>query len=172
MEYASSAEHSSFDVLSVLDEEHGDVHNNIAAALFGEFSPGPITIVCKKEPNIPANFTKEEQVGADIVARALSYPVRQIADNAGKEWAVVVNKIRNHDDINYGYDAARDEYKDLVKVGIIDPTKVERSALENAISIAGMFLTTEALIVENPKEEKETHSHGGGMGGMGGMGMY
>ena len=59
-----------------------------------------------------------------------------------------------------------------MKVGIIDPTKVERSALENAISIAGMFLTTEALIVENPKEEKETHSHGGGMGGMGGMGMY
>lgn len=76
-------------------------------------------------------------------------------------------------DANYGYDASRDEYKDLVRAGIIDPTKVERCALENAISIAGMFLTTEALIVENPKAEKETHAHGGGgMGGMGGMGMY
>ncbi len=117
-----------------------------------------------------AEFSKEEKVGADIVARALTYPVRQIADNAGKEWAVVVNEVRNHKDINYGYDAARDEYKDLVKAGIIDPTKVERCALENAISIAGMFLTTEALIVDAPKkEETPMMPPGGGMGGMGGM---
>lgn len=74
---------------------------------------------------------------------------------------------------NYGYDASSDEYKDLVKVGIIDPTKVERSALQNAISIAGMFLTTEALIVDAPKSENETQSMPtGGMGGMPGMGMY
>lgn len=117
-----------------------------------------------------AKLSKEERVGADIVARALTYPVRQIADNAGKEWAVVVNEVSSNKDVHYGYDAATDEYKDLVKAGIIDPTKVERSALENAISVAGMFLTTEALIVENPKPEKEAHSHGAP--GMGGMGMY
>lgn len=67
---------------------------------------------------------------------------------------MVVNQVRSNDDPNYGYDAARDEYKNLVKAGIIDPTKVERCALENAISIAGMFLTTEALIVDSPKKEE------------------
>jgi chaperonin GroEL len=116
-----------------------------------------------------AKLTSAEQVGADIVARALTYPVRQIADNAGKEWAVVVNEVANHDDINFGYDAAADEYKDLVKAGIIDPTKVARSALENAVSIAWMFLTTEALIVDAPKKEEPTMPSGGGMGWMGGM---
>ena len=81
-----------------------------------------------------------------------------------------MNEVRNHKDPHYGYDAAMDEYKDLVKAGIIDPTKVERSALENSISIAGMFLTTEALIVDIPKEEKSgAMPPGGGMGGMGGM---
>jgi chaperonin GroEL len=121
-----------------------------------------------------ANLTREEKVWADIVARALSYPVRQIADNAGKEWAVVVNEVMRNADPHYGYDAARDEYKDLVKAGIIDPTKVERCALQNAISIAGMFLTTEALIVDAPKkEETPMMPQGGWMGGMGWMGwMY
>ncbi len=114
-----------------------------------------------------AEFTKEEKVGADIVMRALSYPVRQIADNAGREWAVVANEVASHKDVNYGYDAARDEYKDLVKAGIIDPTKVARSALQNAVSIAGMFLTTEALIVDAPGEKKEPMMPPGGwMGGM------
>ncbi len=120
-----------------------------------------------------ASFSKEEKVGADIVARALTYPVRQIAENAGKEGAVVVNEVASHKDPHYGYDAAMDEYKDLVKAGIIDPTKVERCALENAISIAGMFLTTEALIVDAPKKEEPAMPPGGGMGGMGWMGgMY
>lgn len=119
-----------------------------------------------------AEFTREEKVGADIVMRALSYPVRQIADNAGKEWAVVVNEVASHKDVNYGYDAARDEYKDLVKAGIIDPTKVARSALQNAVSIAGMFLTTEALIVDTPKKEETPTMPTGWMWGMGGMGMY
>ncbi len=119
-----------------------------------------------------AHLTKEEKVGADIVARALSYPVRQIADNAGKEWAVVVNEVMKNPDPQYGYDAALDEYKDLVKAGIIDPTKVERCALENAISIAGMFLTTEALIVDIPKKEEPSMPQWW-MGGMGWMGwMY
>lgn len=111
-----------------------------------------------------ANFSQAEKVGADIVARSLTYPVRQIADNAGKEGAVVVNEVANNSDPNYGYDAALDEYKDLVKAGIIDPVKVERSALENAISVAGMFLTTEALIVDAPKKDEPTMPPGGGMG--------
>ncbi len=119
-----------------------------------------------------AKFSLAEQVGADIVARALTYPVRQIADNAGKEGAVVVNEVASHADPHYGYDAALDEYKDLVKAGIIDPTKVARSALENAVSIAGMFLTTEALIVDAPKKEEPAMPQWGGMWGMGGMGMY
>ena len=81
----------------------------------------------------------------------------------------MVNEVIKSTNPHYGYDAARDEYKDLVKAGIIDPTKVERCALQNAISIAGMFLTTEALIVENPKKDEPAMPSGGGMGG---MGMY
>lgn len=120
-----------------------------------------------------ADFSPSEKVGADIVARALSYPVRQIAENAGKEWAVVVNKILENADNNFGYDAASDEYKNLVASGIIDPKKVERAALQNAISIAGMFLTTEALIVDTPKkDEPETPQMPAGWMGMPGMGMY
>jgi chaperonin GroEL len=98
------------------------------------------------------------------VARALSYPVKQIAENAGKEGAIIVDTIRKNTDINYGYDAASDTFVDMIKVGIIDPKKVARAALENAISIAGMFLTTEALIVPVPKKEEPSMGHGGGMG--------
>lgn len=112
---------------------------------------------------------RDQEIGAQIVARALSYPVRQIAENAGKEGAVVVSDILRHADADYGYDAAKDEYVDMVKAGIIDPKKVSRCALENAISIAGMFLTTEALIVEAPKKE-EPAMPPAAMGG--GMGMY
>lgn len=116
---------------------------------------------------------RDQEIGAHIVARALSYPVRQIAENAGKEGAVVVAEIVRHADANFGYDAARDEFTDMVKAGIIDPKKVARSALENAISIAGMFLTTEALIVEAPKKESSCSHDAGAAAGMGGgMGMY
>lgn len=115
------------------------------------------------------NLNAEEKIGAEIVARALTYPIRQIADNAGKEGAVVVNTIMQNSEQNFGYDAGSDEYKDLVRAGIIDPKKVERSALQNAISIAGMFLTTEALIVDVEKEKPEIPMPNPGMGG---MGMY
>ena len=117
-----------------------------------------------------ARDTLLQEIGAQIVARALSYPVRQIAENAGKEGAVVVSDILRHADADYGYDAAKDEFTDMVKAGIIDPKKVSRCALENAISIAGMFLTTEALIVEAPKKEEPAMMPPAGMGG--GMGMY
>ncbi len=104
---------------------------------------------------------KDQEVGAQIVARALSYPVKQIAENAGKEGAIIVDQIRKNADVNYGYDAAKDEFVDMIKVGIIDPKKVARAALENAISIAGMFLTTEALIAPVPKKEEASHDHSG-----------
>ncbi len=111
---------------------------------------------------------RDQEIGAQIIARALSYPVRQIAENAGKEGALIVDMIIRSSDAHYGYDAANDEFVDMLKAGIIDPKKVARCALENAISIAGMFLTTEALIVEVSKPaEVAGHDHGGGdMGGM------
>ena len=113
-------------------------------------------------------INRDQEIGAAIVARALAYPVRQIAENAGKEGALIVEAIIRSKDANYGYDAAKDEFVDMIKVGIIDPKKVARCALENAISVAGMFLTTEALIVENPKAP-EPAGHDLGGGGMGGM---
>ncbi len=110
----------------------------------------------------------EQRFGVKIVRQALESPLRTIAQNAGAEPAVVINKVREKNG-SFGYNAATDEYEDLLKAGIIDPTKVVRTALQNAASVAGLMLTTEAIICDIPKEEKE-HSHaGGGMGGMGGM---
>jgi chaperonin GroEL len=101
----------------------------------------------------------------------LEAPIRQIAENAGKDGSVVAETVKNGKG-NFGYNAAIDIYEDLVKAGIIDPTKVARSALQNAASAAAMFLTTEAIITDLP-EKKENHGHGGmGSGmGMGGMDM-
>lgn len=110
--------------------------------------------------------THEEQVGIDIVRRALEYPTRQIAFNAGKEGSVIVEKVLNEASLSVGYDAATDEMKDLIQAGIVDPKKVTRSALQNAASVAAMFLTTEAAVVDIPKKEDD-HAHpGGGMGMM------
>ena len=109
----------------------------------------------------------------NIVRRAIEEPLRQIAANAGVEGSIVVDRVRNSKD-GFGYNAATDTYEDLVKAGVIDPTKVVRTALQNAASVSGLMLTTEALIAELPKDEKPAggggHGHGGGgMGGMGGM---
>lgn len=114
----------------------------------------------------------DQQIGVEIVKRALKYPTQKIAENAGQEGSVIINKILEHKEFQYGYDAAKNEFTDLVAAGIIDPTKVPRTALENATSIAGMFLTTEAVIYEVPGT-KESPMGGGmwGMGWMGGMGM-
>jgi len=110
----------------------------------------------------------EEQVGVDIVKKAIQYPLRQLASNAGKEGSLVVEKVLAEKQ-NHGLDVEKDTYCDLIKAGIIDPTKVTRSALQNAVSIAGLLLTTEALITEIP-EKKESMPMPGGHGGMGGMG--
>jgi chaperonin GroEL len=110
---------------------------------------------------------EDEQRGVDIVRRALEEPTRQIAGNAGKEGSIVVERVREKDNLNYGYNAQTDKFEDLVKAGVIDPTKVTRSALQNAASIAGLLLTTEAVVVEQ-KEENEPALPAGGpdMGGM------
>ncbi len=106
----------------------------------------------------------EEEIGIDILRRALIEPVRQIANNAGKNGDVVVEEVKRQPG-NYGYNAVADKYEDLIEAGIIDPTKVTRTALQNAASIAAMILTTEAVVTDLP-EKKEEHQHGGmGMGG-------
>jgi chaperonin GroEL len=113
----------------------------------------------------------DEQIGVDIVRRAIEEPIRIIVQNAGAEGAIVVEKVRASKDNNYGYNAQTDSYEDLVLAGVIDPTKVTRTALQNAASIAGLLLTTEATVVE--KKEQKGAPAGAGMGGMGGMGgMY
>ncbi|MGD8868102.1 MAG: chaperonin GroEL [Gemmatimonadales bacterium] len=109
----------------------------------------------------------DTQMGVDIVRRAIEEPTRQIAANAGKEGSIVVERIREKNELSYGYNAQDDKYEDLVKAGVIDPTKVTRSALQNAASIAGLLLTTEAVIVEKKEEEKPMPPMpGGDMGGM------
>jgi chaperonin GroEL len=116
----------------------------------------------------------DEQVGVRIIERALEEPIRQIVNNAGMEGSIVVAKVRANDNPKYGYNARTDQYQDLVAEGVIDPTKVTRTALQNAASIAGLLLTTESVVTEKP-EKNAGGGGGGGMpgGGMGGMeGMY
>jgi chaperonin GroEL len=108
----------------------------------------------------------DERIGADIVRRALEEPIRMIAQNAGAEGSIVVEKVRIAKDTNFGYNALTDTYEDLVLAGVIDPTKVTRTALQNAASIAGLLLTTEATIVERREEKAAAGAPGGGMGGM------
>jgi chaperonin GroEL len=120
----------------------------------------------------PANA--DQRVGVEIIRKALQAPVRQIVENAGGEGSVVVGKLLEKADANYGFDAQTGQYVDMIKAGIIDPTKVVRAALQDAASIAGLLITTEAMVADRP-EKKEAMPAGapdmGGMGGMGGMGF-
>lgn len=111
----------------------------------------------------------DEQIGVDIIRRALEEPMRMIVQNAGGEASIVVEKIRQSKETNYGYNALTDEYEDLVAAGVIDPTKVTRTALQNAASIASLLLTTEAIIVEKKEPASAGAGGGGSPGGMGGM---
>jgi len=106
----------------------------------------------------------DEQIGVTIVKRACEEPLRQIVSNSGTEGAIVVDKVRENENANYGYNAASDTYEDLVVAGVIDPTKVTRTALQNAASIASLMLTTEAMIAEIPEKKQ---SPAGGPGGHG-----
>ena len=122
----------------------------------------------------PAN--NDQKVGIDIIRRAIQTPLRQIADNAGVDGAVVAGKLLEQDDTNYGYNAQNDEYTDMVKAGIIDPTKVVRTALQDAASVGGLLITTEAMVTELPQKECSCGCGGaggmaGGAAGMGGMGF-
>jgi chaperonin GroEL len=111
----------------------------------------------------------DQDIGIQIALRSMEEPLRQIVENAGIEGSVVYHKVAESKDTNYGYNAATGEYGDMLKMGILDPTKVTRTALQNAASIAGLMITTEAMVAELPKEEEKMP--GGGMGGMGGMEM-
>ena len=109
----------------------------------------------------------EEKIGINILAKAIEAPIMQIAENAGKEGSVVVDEVKKNENINFGYNALTDKFEDLVKAGVVDPTKVVRSALQNASSIGAMFLTTEAVVAEIPKKDSGSPM----MPPMGGMGM-
>src|ERR687883_1237961 len=110
----------------------------------------------------------DQQVGIDIVRKALRAPVRQIVENAGTDGSIVVGKLLDKGDVNYGYDAQSGEYGDMLKAGIIDPTKVVRLALQDAASVAGLLVTTEAMVAERPEKKEPAMPPGGGMGDMGG----
>src|SRR6202040_2871600 len=112
----------------------------------------------------------DEQIGVNIVRRALEEPLRQIVQNAGKEGAVVVERVRSDKNDSFGFNAQTEQFEDLVKAGVIDPAKVTRTALQNAASIAGLMLTTEAMVAEIPEEDKAPA--GPPMGGGPGGGMY
>jgi chaperonin GroEL len=108
----------------------------------------------------------DEQIGVEIVRRAIEEPMRMIVQNAGGEGSIIVEKVRGAKESNFGYNALTDAYEDLVQAGVIDPTKVTRTALQNAASIAGLLLTTEAIVVEKKEEKPAPAAPGGGMGGM------
>jgi chaperonin GroEL len=113
----------------------------------------------------------DQRVGIEIVRKAIQSPVRQIVENSGTDGSVVVGKLLDKGDPNWGYDAQKGEYTDMIKAGIIDPTKVVRLALQDASSVAGLLITTEAMVAERPEPKGgHAHAHGGGGGGMGGMG--
>jgi len=120
---------------------------------------------------INGEANEDQKVGAAIILRAIEAPLRQIVSNAGLEGALIIDKVKGNSDVNYGFNAAAGTYVNMIESGIIDPTKVVRTALENAASVAGLLLTTEAGIHELPKEEPAAPAGGmDGMGGMGGMG--
>lgn len=148
------------------------MHATRAAVEEGIVAGGGVTLV--RAAKVLDDFTPEgdsdELIGVNIIKRAVEEPLRQIAGNAGKEGAVIVEKIRAEDNESFGFNAATEKFEDLVAAGVIDPAKVTRTALQNAASIAGLMLTTEAMISEIPEEKGEGGMPGGGMGGMG-MGM-
>ncbi len=108
------------------------------------------------------------QAGINIVLKALEAPIRQIADNAGVEGSIVVGKVTDNSSETFGFNAQTEEYVDMIQAGIVDPAKVVRTALQDAASVAGLLITTEAMVAELPKD-KPAMPMGGGGGGMGGM---
>jgi chaperonin GroEL len=144
------------------------LHATRAAVEEGIVPGGGVALIRAQAVLEKIRGTEDEKIGVEIVRRALEEPIRMIAQNAGAEGSIVVARVKESKDKNFGYNAATDTYEDLVKAGVIDPTKVTRTALQNAASIAGLLLTTECVVVEK-KEEKSGPSAPPGGGGMGGM---
>jgi chaperonin GroEL len=142
------------------------LHATRAAVEEGIVAGGGVALLRAQSALDRVKGTEEEKVGIAIIRRALEEPIRLIAENAGAEGSIVVARVRESKDKNFGYNAATDTYEDLVKAGVIDPTKVTRTALQNAASIAGLLLTTECVLVEKRDDKPAAAMPGGGMGGM------
>ena len=151
------------------------LHATRAAVEEGVVPGGGVALVRSQKAVDKLEAVNEDQAfGIRILSRAIEEPLRQIVTNAGDDAAVIMSKVKEGKG-TFGYNAATGDYGDMLEMGILDPTKVTRLALQNAASVAGLLLTTEVMIAEAPKDEPE-HAHGaggdmGGMGGMGGMGM-
>ena len=150
-----------------------DALNATRAAVEEGIVPGGGTALlrAKKAVGKLTNENADVQAGINIVLKALEAPIRQIAENSGVEGSIVVGKVLDNKDETFGFDAQNEEYVDMVAKGIIDPAKVVRTALQDASSVAGLLITTEAMVAELPKEPAPAMPSGGGMGGMGGMGF-
>jgi len=147
------------------------LHATRAAVEEGMVAGGGVALIrARKSLSGLKGDNHDQEVGIAAVCRAVEAPLRQIVVNCGDEASVVVNEVENSKEANFGYNAATEEYGNLVEQGVIDPTKVVRSALQNAASIAGLLITTEAMVAETPKPEPAAPAGGGDMGGMGGMG--
>jgi chaperonin GroEL len=136
------------------------LHATRAAVEEGVVPGGGVALLQSQKAIERLKLSGDERVGAMIVHRALEAPIRQISSNAGQDGAVVVQNVRAGDSPTYGYNAANDTYEDLVKAGVIDPTKVTRMALQNAASVASLLLTTDALVSDLPANEDEHAGHG------------
>jgi len=144
------------------------LHATRAAVEEGIVPGGGVALVRGQIGLDALDVSGEQKAGVDIVRRALEEPMRRIAENAGIEGSIVVDKVKQGKG-GFGFNAATEQYEDLMKAGVIDPTKVVRTALQNAASVASLLLTTEAMVAEKPKEEEAGHGHGGMPGGMPGM---
>jgi chaperonin GroEL len=145
------------------------LHATRAAVEEGIVPGGGVALIRAQKALDKLTLEGDELIGAGIIRRAVEQPLRTLVSNAGGEGSVVVNEVKNRKG-NEGYNVATGEYVDMIKAGVVDPTKVTRSALQNAASISGLLLTTEAVVTELPEKEKPAAPHGGGGGGMGGMG--
>ena len=148
------------------------MHATKAAVEEGIVPGGGVAVLRASRALVDLKLDGDRQIGVNIIRRALEEPMRWIAQNAGFEGSIVVQKVGEANDDEQGFNAQSEKYENMVAAGVIDPTKVVRTALQNAGSIASLLLTTEALVSEIPDEKKDA-APGGGMGGHGGMGgMY
>jgi len=152
------------------DRVEDAMHATRAAVEEGIVAGGGVALLYAQKALAGLKYANDDQRrGIDIIRHALEAPVRQIAENAGEDGSVIAGKLRESTDTNYGYDAQKGEFTDMVKAGIIDPVKVVRIALQDAASVAGLLITTEAMVAERPEKKAPPMPGGGGMGGMGDM---